>query len=473
MKILFATSEAVPFIKSGGLADVAGSLSKALRGRRQACRVVMPLYEDIDTDLKADFKFISSFNVQLGWRSQYCGVFEGTHAGVKYYFIDNEFYFKRRGIYGYFDEAERFAFFSKAVLEMLQHIDFAPDIIHCHDWHTALVPIYLNSFYRDISIYQNIKTVFTIHNIQYQGMFSENVGRDVAGLPESAMSSVKWADGVNLMKGALLESDALTTVSPTYAVELQDQWYAHGLASVLAENRHKLTGILNGIDYDVYNPAEDGKIFETFTASNLAGKSANKKELQTILGLDQNEDAMLVGMVTRLVGHKGMDMIQWAFGWMMDKPVQFVLLGAGDWVYESFFRDMADGFPGKVSINLGFDDVLARRIYAGCDALLMPSKAEPCGLSQMIAMRYGTIPIVRNTGGLKDSVNDLWGDGGNGYTFETFNVEDMKSAITRAISDFSDSEKWQSHIKKAMKSDFSWGVSAHSYIELYKKLIEA
>ncbi len=470
MKILFAASEAVPFIKSGGLADVAGALSKALKNRRQACRVVMPLYDDIDPVLREDMKFCTSFFVQLGWRSQYCGIFESTVDGVKYYFLDNEYYFKRRGIYGFYDDAERFAFFDMAVLEMLSHIDFVPDVIHCNDWQTALIPVYLNVFYRGKDRYRNIKTVFTIHNIQYQGIFDKHVGTDVLGLPDNAMGIITWGDTVNFMKGAIEEAEALTTVSPTYAKEILDPWYAHGLDSLLQQKQYKLSGILNGLDTDIYDPATDSKIPHNYTTDKLQGKAANKKELQRSLGLKEDKNAMIISMVTRLVGHKGLDLLQNTFDQIMDNKVQFVLLGAGEWNYERFLKNMEVNYPGRVSVTLGYDGVLAHSIYAGSDLFLMPSKSEPCGLSQMIALRYGTIPVVRLTGGLKDTVGDLWGEDGCGYTFLTYNAEDMLATIGRAIQDYKDKKKWAGHVENAMKRDFGWGKSANAYIALYKEI---
>ena len=472
MKILLASSEAVPFAKSGGLADVAGSLAMAVRNRQHACRVVLPLYQDIPQSYREKMKFVTSFYVPLGWRNQYCGVFECTVGGLKYYLLDNEYYFRRAGLYGFYDDGERFAFFSKAVLEMVQHIDFKPDILHCNDWQTALVPVYLNAFYRHLEDYKNIKTLFTIHNIQYQGVFDKQMVSDVLGLPGHAQHIVEFAGDVNYMKGAIDQCDLLSTVSPTYACEILDPWYAHGLDSLLRDRQYKLHGILNGIDYTEYNPETDPKIICNYSANNLAGKAANKRELQNSLGLSADPDAMVIGVVSRLVSHKGMDLIQYAFGRIMQENVQFVLLGSGDWQYEKFFREAVSHYPRRVAVHLGFDSVLSQKIYSGADAYLMPSRSEPCGLSQMIALRYGTVPIVRLTGGLKDSVTDLGGETGNGYTFQTYNGEDMLWAISRAATDFADKEKWQSYVTRAMNCDFSWGKSANQYIALYKRLLE-
>lgn len=471
MNVLFATSEAVPFAKSGGLADVAGALSKAVRNRGHACRVVMPLYDTIPEELREGMKFITYFNTPLAWRNQYCGIFEKTHGGVKYYFIDNEYYFKRGGLYGYYDDAERFAFFSRAVLEMLEVIDFSPDVIHCHDWQSALIPVYLDVFYRTAEKYRSIKTVFTIHNVQYQGNFDYRVSQDVLGLPEGANNILEFNWACNFMKGAVEQCDALTTVSPTYATELLDPWFAHGLAGLFAAKKYKLHGIVNGIDTKAYDPATDKGICKNFSIGTLGGKSENKSELQKLLGLNEDPDAMLIGMVSRLVSHKGLDLVEFAFERMMDMPVQLVVLGAGESQYEDFLRSEAGKRPGRVSVSLGYNEELSHKIYAGSDAFLMPSRSEPCGLSQMIAMRYGSLPIARMTGGLADTVRDFGGEDGNGYTFLTYNADDMLGAVGRAVGEFADKPLWQERVKSAMRCDFSWSRSAAEYINLYQKLI--
>ncbi|MDR2931604.1 MAG: glycogen synthase [Oscillospiraceae bacterium] len=471
MKILFASSESAPFVKSGGLADVAGSLTRAVRNRMHACRVVLPLYSDIADLYKDEMKFVVDFSVPLGWRNQYCGVFEYTYGGVKHYFLDNEYYFRRRGIYGFFDDAERFAFFSKAVLEMIHHIDFKPEIVHANDWQTALIPVYLNVFYRHLDNFRNIKSVLTIHNIQYQGMFDTAVRFDVAGLPGSAGNILDFNKDTNFLKGGIEQADAVTTVSPAYADELMDPWYAHGLDAILRDNQYKMNGILNGIDYMDYNPETDVNIAQNYSASDFSKRGENKKDLQMSMGLEPRADAMVIGMVTRLVGHKGLDLVKEAFWKLMEMDVQFVLLGTGDWQYEKFFRDAVAQYQGRVGVTIGFDDALARRIYAGSDVFLMPSKTEPCGLSQLIALRYGSIPVVRQTGGLKDTINDFGGEFGNGYNFLTYNAYDMLDAIYRAAHDFSIEDAWEHHVRTAMQCDFSWGRSAGDYINLYKNLI--
>lgn len=470
MKILFATSEAVPYIKSGGLADVAGSLSKAVRNRQHACRVVLPLYDDIPQELKDGMTYITNFGVPLGWRNQYCGLFEANFNGVIYYFIDNEYYFKRRGLYGFFDDAERFAFFSKAVLEMLLYIDFDPKIIHCNDWQTALVPVYLNVYYRHIEKMKSVKTVFTIHNIQYQGTYDLKIATEVLGLPAEAAKLVEYAKDTNFMKGGIEQAEAVTTVSPTYAGEILDPWFAHGLDPLLREKQYKLSGILNGIDYTVYDPQTDPVLPRCYSAGDIAGKAQNRGELQRSLNLMQSDTAMVIGMVGRLVSHKGLDLVRQIFGQLMERDVQFVLLGTGDWQYEKFFREMTAHYPNRVSVTLSYNESLAHRIYSGADCFLMPSKSEPCGLSQMISLRYGTIPIVRSTGGLHDTVRDFGGEDGNGYDFLTYDAYDMLGAIHRAIADFQDKDKWADHIQTAMRCDYSWGKSANQYISLYKSL---
>jgi starch synthase len=471
MKILFAANEAVPFAKTGGLGDVAGALPRAIRSRGHACRVVMPLYSDIPEKYRQEMKFLTKFYVPLGWRNKYCGVFEYTHKGEKHYFLDNEYYFKRRGINGFFDDAERFAFFSKAVLEMLQHIDFAPEIIHCNDWQTALIPTYLNVFYRQLDTYKNIRTMFTIHNIEYQGQFDKDVRYDVAGLPGYAGSIVEFDGDTNFMKGAIEQCDVLTTVSPTYAGELKDSKVAHGLDGMIRSHSHKLSGILNGIDVESYDPTTDQCLAKNYSAANRAGKAANKAELQSSMGLEQREEAMLIGMVTRLAKHKGLDLVREVFWDIMKLDVQFVLLGTGEEPYEKFFGEIGISHPGRAVASISFSDPLSRKIYAGSDVFLMPSLSEPCGLSQMLALRYGSIPIVHATGGLKDTINDFGGECGNGFNFQSEQAKDMLDAIHRAYTDFQDKAKWDHHVQIAMGCDFSWGRSANEYIRLYKQLL--
>ena len=471
MKVLFVASEAQPFMASGGLADVAGALSQALRRRLIGCRVVMPMYDTIPQELKDTMTFVTSISVPVAWRRQYCGIFQAKHNNVIYYFIDNQYYFKRDSIYGHYDDAERFAFFSRAVLEIIPYLDWKPDIIHCNDWQTALVPVYYSSFYATREGYEGIKTVFTIHNIQYQGIYGKEILADVFGLGNEQYSLVEFGDDINLMKGAIECANKVTTVSHTYAEEILDPWFSHGLHPILKERSYKLSGILNGIDVDGYNPETDKDIFFNYSADKPENKAKNKKALQELFNLPQNENSPVIAMVTRLVAHKGLDLVRkilWDL--VANTDVQFVLLGSGDWEYENFFKDLASAFPDKVGLRLGFVPDLARKIYAGSDIFLMPSKSEPCGLSQMLALRYGSLPIVRETGGLKDTVTDS-GDGkGNGFTFKSYDAYDMLDAVRRALGAYSDKKYRASLVDRAMRCDNSWGKSAKEYIELYKSI---
>ena len=471
MKVLFAASEALPFAMSGGLADVAGALPKALRKRVIGCRVVMPLYETVSEELRSQMRFITSITVPVAWRRQYCGIFEAKVGSVTYYLLDNQYYFKRPNLYGYYDDAERYAFFSRAVLEILPYIDFKPDIIHCNDWQTGMVPVYLNMFYKFDPFYADIKTVFTIHNIQYQGKYGHDLLEDVLGLPKENSDVVDYDGCVNIMKGAIMCCDKITTVSPTYSKEILDPYYSHGLDYVLKDKQDKLTGIVNGIDVDVYNPETDAMIFKNFSASDMSGKAVNKAELQKALKLPQRADVPLIGIVSRLVEHKGFDLVKAVFEELLQEDVQFAILGSGEWTYETFFYEMSKKYPEKVGLKLGFVPDLAHKIYAGADIFLMPSKSEPCGLAQMVALRYGTIPIVRETGGLNDTIKDS-GDGvGNGFTFKNYNAHEMKDTILRAVDGYKNKEGWGILKNRAVSCDNSWNASAGSYISLYKELL--
>ena len=473
MKVLYAASEALPFIASGGLGDVAGSLPQALRKRLIGCRVVMPLYDNIKQELKDSMKFIANISVPVAWRRQYCGIFEARAGGVIYYLLDNQYYFKRDSLYGFYDDAERFAFFSRAILEIIPHIGFKPDIIHCNDWQTALTPVYYSTMYANQPGYENIKTVFTIHNIQYQGVYGEELLDNVVGINHADKNLLEYDGTVNLMKGAIECANAVTTVSPSYAKEILDPWYSHGLDTILKERSFKLRGILNGIDVINYNPETDKDIFKNYTADNVRGKYANKTELQKLLGLPEKSDTPVMGMVTRLVSHKGLDLCKAVLDELLaTTDIQLVVLGSGDYQYEEFFRGLAARYPEQVGLCLGFIPDLARKIYAGSDLFLMPSKSEPCDLSQMVALRYGTIPIVRETGGLRDSVRDS-GDGeGNGFVFSSYNAHDMLHAIRRACEGYLDKEGWQILVKRAMDSDNSWGKSANEYKRMYKEVLK-
>ncbi len=473
MKVLYVASEALPFIASGGLGDVAGSLPQALRKRLIGCRIVMPMYDGIKQELKDKMTFITSFTVPVAWRRQYCGVFESKYNGVIYYFIDNQYYFKRDGIYGYYDDAERFAFFSRAVLEMIPYIDFKPDIIHCNDWQSALVPVYYSTMYAQAPGYENIKTVFTIHNIQYQGTYGMELSPEVLGIPAEATSVVEFGGDVNFMKGAIESANKVTTVSPSYANEILDPWYSHGLDTILNERSWKLSGILNGIDTELYNPETDKDIFFNYSSDDFKAKAKNKQKLQELMGLPQKKDTPLIGMVSRLVSHKGLDLVKGVMEELIQTTdVQFVILGSGDWQYEEFFKEMAARYPEQVAIKLGFIPSLSKKIYAGTDMFLMPSKSEPCGLSQMIALRYGSIPIVRETGGLRDSIHDSQDGEGNGFTFANYNAHEMLYTIRRAVEGYQNKKGWQILVKRAMECDNSWGKSANEYIKLYKALLK-
>lgn len=470
MKILFASSEAYPFAKSGGLADVAGALPKALRRRLVGCRVVMPLYSSIPYEMREKMQLICSITVPVAWRRQYCGIFEAHVDGVIYYFIDNQYYFKRDGLYGHYDDAERFSFFSRAVLEIIPHIDFKPDIIHCNDWQTALVPVFLNEFYRADPFYNDIKTVFTIHNIQYQGKYGMELYSDVLGLPYGRESIVEYDGCVNLMKGAIQCADKITTVSPTYAKEILDPYYSFGLDGILKEFTYKLTGIVNGIDDDVYNPETDPVIYKNYSVKDISGKAVNKECLQKDMGLPVSPDTPVIGMVSRLVKHKGLDLVKCVFEELLKADLQFVILGSGEWEFETFFYEMSQRYPDKVGLKLGFDANLAQKIYAGSDIFLMPSKSEPCGLAQLVALRYGTIPIVRETGGLNDTITDSESGTGNGFTFANYNAHEMENTVWRAIGGYADKAGWSVLRERAMKCDNSWSASATAYINLYKEI---
>ena len=472
MKVLFASSEALPFMASGGLGDVAGSLPHALRKRLIGCRVVMPMYDTIRQELKDKMKFITHISVPVAWRRQYCGIFEAKHNGVIYYLLDNQYYFKRNTIYGHYDDAERFAFFSRAILEIIPHIDFKPDIIHCNDWQTALTPVYYSAMYANSPGYENIKTIFTIHNIQYQGIYGMELLQDVLGIPAEKASLLEYDGCVNFMKGAIECADKVTTVSPSYANEILDPWYSHGLDSILNERRYKLSGILNGIDTVGYDPETDKDIKANYSAADPSGKKEDKEELQKLMNLPVKPNVPIVGMVTRLVSHKGLDLVKGILDELLSKAeMQLVVLGSGDYEYESYFRWIAEKYPDKVGLRLGFVPDLARKIYAGADMFLMPSKSEPCGLSQMVALRYGTIPIVRETGGLRDSITDC-GDGkGHGFTFKSYNAHDMLDSIYRALTLYYNGD-WNELVLRALNCDFSWGRSANAYIRLYKELLK-
>lgn len=470
MKVLYAVSEALPFATSGGLGDVAGSLPAALRQRLVGCRVVMPLYGSVSAELRENMRFITHITVPVAWRRQYCGIFEAKVGKVTYYLIDNEYYFKRDGLYGHYDDAERFAFFSRAVLEILPHIEWKPDVIHCNDWQTALVPVYYSLNYADRDGWRDIKTLFTIHNIQYQGVCGREIMDNVLGIDGRFSELLEFNGDINLMKGGIECANAVSTVSPTYSRELLDPWFSHGLDPILSDRSYKLHGILNGIDTSGYNPETDAGIAANYSARDFSGKAENKRALEDIFSLAHSGEP-IIGMVSRLVSHKGLDLVEASLDELMSTScARLVVLGSGEGRYERFFSDMAAKYPGRIGLRIGFVPELATQIYAGCDIFLMPSKSEPCGLSQMVALRYGAVPVVRETGGLKDSITDS-GDGkGNGFTFKSYDAGDMLRAVRRALEAYGETEYWRALTERALRCDFGWGRSAAEYIRLYNTL---
>ena len=469
-KILFVASEARPFIATGGLADVIGSLPQALaKNPAYDIRVVLPLYSDIKPDQRRKLSFMGNIYTPLAWRNQYCGVFTCVENGVTYYFIDNEYYFKRPGCYGYYDDGERFAFFSRSVMEILPFVGFYPDVLHCHDWQAALAAIYLKTVYNNKPEYQKIKALFTIHNIEYQGKYSLDLLEELFGIPSEYGYYLEYNGCLNLMKGAIEVSERFSTVSPTYAQEIKTAQYAHGLDPIIRRNEQKLTGILNGIDVDSYNCETDKALFANYSADDFSGKAICKRELQKMLGLPE-KDVPIIAMITRLVSHKGLELVKAGIENVLHEDLQFVLLGTGDAAYESFFKDLAMRYEGKVSANIAFNGDLSRKIYSGADIFLMPSISEPCGLSQMIASRYATIPVVRETGGLYDSIKP-YGAGGNGFTFASCNPYDMLYVIHEAIDLYKNKSAWIELMKKALNTDFSWLCSASEYAKLYEETL--
>ena len=477
MKILLATSEAAPYIKTGGLGDVAAALPKALaESPNTEVYVFLPYYKAIKDNPEFEIEYLTNFTISLSWRNVYCGLFRAVSKKKKlqYYFIDNEYYFYRDGCYGHYDDGERFAFYSKAILESLQHLDWYPDVIHANDWQTALVPVFLRAFYMGVEKYRPIKTLFTIHNMEYQGRFPDSFVDEGLGLPEDWKGTMNFDTCTNLMKAAIHTADRVSTVSQTYANEIQDPYFAHGLHDVLRQHAYKLSGVVNGIDTEVFNPESDPFIPVNFTAGTLEKKAENKKFLQERLGLAVREDAPIVIMITRLVGHKGVDLVQAVMDDLMWDDLQLVIIGTGEAQYENMFRAYAGNFPDKMSANIVFDNTLAHQAYAGADLVLMPSKQEPCGLTQLIAMRYGTIPIVRETGGLYDTVPayDIETGEGNGFTFKSYNAHDMLGAVRRAVELFHDKEHWTALQKSVMNYDSSWKRSVQEYLDIFHSLVD-
>ncbi len=475
MQIVFASAECAPFVKTGGLGDVAGSLPAALVRAGAEVIVMVPKYATIKDEYKAQMEHFSDFYVSLGWRNEYCGLEKLEHDGVTYMFIDNERYFARDYPYGFFDDGERFAFFSKAITESLQHLPagFECDILHCNDWQTALAPVFLREFYQGLPLYDRVKTVFSIHNVAFQGQFSDTVMEDILGvahIPAAASQLRCDACSINYMLGALRYADAITTVSPTYANEIQTPEFGEGLDGVLRERSYALQGILNGIDVAGFDPATDKRIAANYTVEDRSGKAVCKAKLQEELGLEVRDDRPLMVMVTRLTRQKGMDLVMYALDRILAGGVQVAVLGTGDRDYEDGLRYFQDKYPGIMAARIEFDPALSQRMYAAADMFLMPSKFEPCGLSQIIAMRYGTLPVVRETGGLKDTVipyNEFTGEG-TGFSFTNFNGDEMGDAVFRAARLFWDNrDAWNQLVTQAMSQDFSWTRSADKYLDLY------
>ena len=475
IKVLFASFEAAPFSKTGGLGDVAGSLPRYFDKEECEVRLILPKLSSIPREYQEGMEYIENYNVPLGWRNCYCGLFRYEMNNVTIYFLDNEYYFKRDNIYGEFDDGERVAFFSKAVLETILHLeDFKPDVIHCNDWHTSLVPVYLNENYRQIEDFKYIKTVLTIHNLKFQGQYSEYVIGDVCGLQGTdADRQMRVPDGsANYMLGGLRYADIISTVSPTYAEEICTPAFGEGLDWLFRERKDRLYGLLNGVDYNIYDPHTDPNIPYHYNEAAMAGKTRDKKALQEELGLEVNPDRLLLAIVSRLTEQKGIDLITYNLPWISEIGAQLVVLGTGDERYVKAFTHFAGVRPDTYAARIEFSEPLSRRIYAGADAFLMPSQFEPCGLSQIISMRYGTLPIVRETGGLKDTVisyNKYTGEG-TGFSFANFNAHELRGAIQEAKEVFDDKKKWSALRKQAMAADFSWNTSAAKYLEIYRRL---
>ena len=477
-KILFIGAEAMPFAATGGLGDVLGSLPAAIAkagGENVDVRVMLPLYSAVSQEWRAQMKHECDYQMALSWRMVYCGVESLVKDGVTYYFIDNEYYFNREALYGHFDDGERFAFFSKAAIDVLSKLDFYPDIIHAHDWQAAMSIVYLDRKYRRIRGYENIKTVFTIHNIEYQGKYDFLILGDVFELKNDSKYIVEYDGCINLMKGAIACANKVTTVSPRYAEEIKGEEHSHGLSQILNDNAFKLCGILNGIDYAYYDPKTDKSIAKNYTWRSLGNKYVNKAAFQKEVGLPERADVPLISVISRLASHKGLDLItDMIYDLLSTRDVQFVVLGKGDAKFENFFRELEQRFPEKVRALLIYDRELSKRVYAASDIFFMPSKSEPCGLSQMIASRYGVIPVTRETGGLYDSIKGYWEkDGkifGNGFTFANYSAAELSDRACAAIDLWNDTEKRNKLVGKIMRTDFSWTASAKKYIEMYESL---
>ena len=477
MNVLFVASEAVPFIKTGGLADVMGALPKALAKKGMDVRLVIPKYSRIAEEAKKQMKEVTTGIVNLAWRQLYYGVEEIKQDGVTVYFIDNEWYFKRNGLYGYGDDDERFAYFCRAVLTMLPKIGFKPDIIHCNDWHTGLMGVFLKEDFWHDDFYKGIKVIYTIHNLKYQGIYPPSIMRDIIGLPQELFDngSLECDGCVNYMKSGMVYADHITTVSPSYAQEITYPYFGEHLDSYIRTARDRITGIINGLDEDAYNPATDTHIAATYTADTFpARKHINKEALQRELGLPVNRNIPVVAMVSRLVEDKGLDLVTCIMDELIEEDIQLVIVGTGDWAYEDAFRNLARRYPTKVSANILFNEGLAHQVYAAADIFMMPSRYEPCGLSQLIALKYGAVPVVRETGGLKDTVIpfDKYTNQGNGLTFMNFNAHELLFTVKRALSYYADSAVWEHLVRNAMESDYGWDRSAQAYADLYHTVLD-
>ncbi len=478
VNIVYATSEAVPFIKTGGLADVVGAMPKYLSKKKYKAFVFLPKYQCIDEKLSKNLKFVCSFYMDLAWRKQYVGILEGNYEGIKYYFIDNEYYFAGDKPYNMIHEdVEKFSFFSKAVLEALFYLNLKPNVIHCNDWQTGLIPVYLKELFKDNYFYNGIKTIFTIHNLNFQGRWAVNAIQDATGLPEYVFTDkgIEAYGEANYLKGGLVYSDYVTTVSPTYARDICTPEGGVGLDGVLRNKGNHLFGIINGIDYKIYNPRQDKKISANYDARELKGKKKNKRDLQKMLNLPQKSDAFVVAMVSRMTDQKGFDLVNYVLDDLVNNyNIQFVFLGTGEKYYENSLKYFHEKYPDKVSAQIGYSEEVAHKYYAGADAFLMPSMFEPCGLSQLIAMRYGTVPIVRETGGLIDTVEPYneFENNGTGFSFANYNGEELASTIKYAYDVFCNHKRmWNNIIRRDMTFDFSWKASVQKYEELYDSLL--
>lgn len=475
MKILMVASEAHPFIKTGGLGDVMGALPQALKNQGIDIRVIIPKYQYINENFVKSLKFIKAFRVKVGWRNQYCGVFQCEYKGVIYYFLDNEYYFKRKELYGHYDDGERFAFFNRAVLKTINQLNWKPDVIHCNDWQTGMIPVLYKLEYQKREFYKNIKIFFSIHNLLFKGVMSPKILPELFGYDYEPFlnGSLELDGGVSFLKGGINYSDQILTVSETYAWEIQTREYGEGLEGLLKERSYALKGIINGIDYEEYNPKNDKFICKTYSESEIDNKVINKEKLQRQLGLPVNRDIPMIGMVTRLTHQKGCDLIINILDRLLQRDIQVVILGTGDYLYEETFRNFNYRYHDKVSVNINFDNSLAHKIYAGSDLFLMPSLFEPCGLGQLIALRYGTLPIVRETGGLRDTIKpyNKYNGVGNGFGFVNYLGNELMEVTEYALEIYKDKNTWNSLIAQAMRSDNSWEKSANEYRRLYGEVI--